>query len=74
MLKIMRLVDIYKTAVDFPGEEIAAPALGLALSAPAGQKSMPARPPRGFYTYHPAAWKKRLKHVYNTLSETAQLT
>jgi len=45
---ITRLTDIFKTVADFPGEEIAAPALGLALSAPAGRKSVPARPPRGF--------------------------
>ena len=48
LFNCLLLTDIFKTAVGFPGEETAAPALGLALSAPAGQKSVPARPPRGF--------------------------
>jgi len=46
--RLIRLCACFKTAVGFPGEETAAPALGLALSAPVGQKSVPACPPRGF--------------------------
>ncbi|MDZ7859115.1 MAG: hypothetical protein U5O15_00365 [Candidatus Krumholzibacteriota bacterium] len=41
-------IGIVKNAVYFPCEEIASPALRLALSAPSGQKTMPARLPRGF--------------------------
>jgi len=42
------LIDSVKTAVDFPGEEIAAPASGSLFLTLAGQKTVPARPAEGF--------------------------
>jgi len=44
----MRLIDYFKIAVGFPGEETAATRLGLALSGPCGPENRARSPCGGF--------------------------